>query len=323
MSTTDDGVDRGQLLVIIALLLGVVFVMLAVVVNSAVFAENLATRETVDTQRSSAYTAGIEPAVAARYDRTNAAGVGTAPGARTAFDDSLRTWADQRSDVAAKEGGLFRADWTTHVGWRLRQAADGAFGPADAPDAADWTLATGARNVSTFELDVTRESLHDGADTGAFHVVVDDGTTTWEIYLHRNASNDEIRVSRGDPSSPTAQCSRSTDRAVIDVRNGTVAGTDCGALDQPASLDGPLDVAFRNVQDDGTAQVEGTYTIVVNGSDAIATNATDHPARFNLSDGDPPTAAAVVYAVEYEASYDGGEIDHRRTVRYAPRAELR
>ncbi|PSQ32508.1 hypothetical protein BRD11_06770, partial [Halobacteriales archaeon SW_12_69_24] len=130
MVSRDDG-DRGQLLVIIALVLGTVFVALAVVVNGAIFTENLATRETVDSGRATAFTGDVERAIEVRYDRTNANGSNTVADARSMFDDDVEAWADQRSSVAATEGGFFDATWTTHVGWRLEQSTDDSFAPAD------------------------------------------------------------------------------------------------------------------------------------------------------------------------------------------------
>lgn len=332
---TDAGTDRGQLLVIIALLLGLLFVALAVVVNGAVFSENLATRETVDSERSTAYTAGIEDAVASRYDRTNANGSRTADDAARTFDEDLSTWTDQRAATAATEGAAFESDWTVHPGWRLEQSADDAFVPADDATATDWTVAGDARNVSAFALNVTRTDLQ--AVTGtlsdaedAFRLNVSDGTTVWELYVFDDANNDSVVVHEGDPTGhgslgalleDSGSCSRTTDRAVVDVRNATFNGTHCAALELPAGLSGDLSIRYENVRDDGAEHVNGTYTIVVNGSDAIATDGSGHPERFEAPSGGAPTATAVVYAVGYEADYRRGDVHHGRSGTYRDREE--
>jgi hypothetical protein len=317
----EDGRDRGQLLVIIALVLGVVFVALAIVVNAAIFTENLATRETVDSERTAAFTGDVERALAVRYNRTNANGSHTASDARETFDDTFRTWTDQRSNVSATEGGYYGANWTTHVGWRLNQSSDDSFAPADNRTATDWTLAPNVRNISAFELNVTREHLRDAADTDAFHILLTDGPDTWKVFVYQDGGSD-IVVSADDPTT-TPQCTRTTNRAVINVSNGSVAGTDCDALDLPASLDGTLEVKFQNVQSSGgDERVNGTYTVVVNGSDAIDTDTDGEPIKFNRSGEAPPTAAAVVYAVNYTTTYERADVEHHRDGRYAPRAEL-
>ena len=321
MLRPEDGRDRGQLLVIIALVLGMVFVALAIVVNAAIFTENLATRETVDSERAASFTGDVERAIEVRYTRTNTNGFHTASDARETFNDTFRTWTDQRSNVSATEGGFYGANWTTHAGWRLDQSTDDSFAPADDRDATDWTLAPTVRNISAFELDVTREHLHDVADDDAFHVLLTDGTDTWKVFVYQDGGSD-IVVSADDPTT-APQCTRTTDRAVINVSNGSVAGRGCDALDLPASLDGTLEVEFRNVQAaDGTERVKGTYTVVVNGSDAVVTDTEGEPTKFNRSGEAPPTAAAVVYAVNYTTTYERADVEHHRDGRYAPRAEL-
>ena len=61
--------------------------------------------------------------------------------------------------------------------------------------------------------------------------------------------------------------------------------------------------------------------MIVNGSDAVATD-DDEPTKFNRSGEAPPTAAAVVYAVNYTTTYERADVAHHRDGRYAPRAEL-
>jgi len=332
--------DRGQLIVIIALVLGMTFVILALVLNAAIFTENLATRETVNSEGATEYASSIEPAVESDYERTNENATRKAVHAATTFNDSLDVWADEQADRAAREGAIFTANWTTHVGWRLDQSTDDSFAPADNRTATNWTLASGARNVSTFEMNVMRADLFDGAtgltdfEEKAFRLNVSDGTTTWELYVFRNSDNSTIVVYNGDPTtegdlgdlldSPDS-CTRATDRAVIDVRDGTFDGTDCGALEVPSSMDGSLEVSYENVRGSsgGAERINGTYTVVVNGSDAIATNGSDHPSRFNVSGKQAPTATAVVYAVEYDTYYEEEDIVHDHEGRYAPREEVR
>jgi len=329
-----DDRDRGQLLVIIALVLGTVFVALAVVVNGAIFTENLATRETVDSGRATAFTGDVEPAIDDRYDRTNANASHTASDARSMFDDDVEAWTDQRSDVAATEGGFFDATWTTHVGWRLEQSTDDSFAPADNPDATDWTVVEDTRNVSTLRLNVTRDDLHDASTASevmnAFRLNVSNGSMDWELYVFRDTGNNSVVVHQGNPDSfgsldvlldDSDTCSRTTDRALIDFLEMELDGSDCDPLAFDDDLSGPVTIRYEQVHDGGDEQVNGTYTVVVNGSDAVPTTG-DEPTKFNRSGADPPTAAAVVYAVDYTTTYERADIEHHREDRYAPRAEL-
>ena len=320
MFPTDETSDRGQILVIVGLLIAVMLVALALVLNAAIFTENLSTRETTDSEEPSAYAANTGSTVADVYNRTNDNDTRKAVKAKTSFNESLETWADSRSDTAAENGALFEADWTTHVGWRLEQDEDRSFTPADGDSKTEWTVADGVQNISAFELNVKRTKLYNGADTAAFYVFLSDGTDTWKVFVYRNGGGD-IVVSADDPTT-TPQCTRPTDRAVIDVRGGTVAGTNCTALNLPTSLDGELSIEFRNVQaTGGPERVNGTYTLIVNGSDAVTTDANGHPKRFNASGKMPPTATAVVYAVRYDTRYQRKEVVHDVEGWHSPRAE--
>ena len=313
----EDGRDRGQLLVIIALVLGMVFVALAIVVNAAIFTENLATRETVDSERTAAFTGDVERAIEVRYNHTNSNGSHTASAARATFNDTFRTWTDQRSNVSATEGGYYGANWTTHVGWRLDQSSDDSFAPADNRDAINWTLATDAEDIAAFELEVTKDDLNDSAD-GAFNVFVTDGTETWELFVYRTDGNVVVT----NDTATSDECTTGSSRAKIDVRAGELDGDPCDELDLPSALNSNLRIEFRDVHNSsGGEHVNGTYTVVVNGSGAME-KTNGEPDRFNRSGEAPPTAAAVVYAVNYTTTYERADVEHHRDGRYAPRAEL-
>ena len=338
MFPTDETSDRGQILVIVGLLIAVMLVALALVLNAAIFTENLSTRETADSEKPSAYAADTGSTVADVYNRTNDNDTRKAVYANTSFNESLETWADSRSDTAAENGALFVADWTTHIGWRLEQTENRSFTPANDSDATKWTLSNGTkvRNVSTFEMRVSRTSLFNADGSAdetvneAFRLVVtDEGGTVWEMYLFEDGTETILYV--GDPSGATVvsdligsnSCETTADPATVDLRAGTLAGSPCGPLTFADGLSGELTVRYENVREStgGTERVNGTYTLVVNGSDAVATDATGHPERFNASGKMPPTATAVVYAVRYDTRYQRKEVVHDVEDWHSPRAE--
>jgi hypothetical protein len=325
MAPADDTSERGQILIIVGLLVAVMLVALALVLNSAIFAENLSTRETADSEEPSAYAVDAESTVADVYDRTNANDTRKAVYANTSFNESFETWADSRSDTAAENGALFEADWTAYVGWRLEQTENRSFTPANDPDATEWVLSNGTnvRNVSTFKMDVSRDDLYEGDDqddvkNNAFNLFVTDGTDDWELFVYRTGGNMVV-----NDTATSDKCTSGSSRAEIIVRagGGEFDGS-CDELDLPSALDDDLQVEFRNVQaTDGTERVNGTYTLVVNGSDAIARDAGGHPERFNASGKTPPTATAVVYAVRYDTRYQRKEVVHDVEGWHSPREE--
>ncbi len=327
--------DRGQLLVIFGLIIAVSFVALAVALNAAIFSENLSTRESVDSEEAAAYAADARSAAGDAYDETNDGGAANATAAGTEFGDLIGEWADARQREAAAEGADFRLNRTAHIGWRLEQTADRSFAPADDDDAANWTVAADARDVAGFRLNVTRADLYDGTlgadtiDDEAFRVNVSNGTVDWELYVFRDTGNSTVVVYGGDPTSPDdlgdllsapESCAATTDRAVVDFRAATLDGSDCDALVFDDDLEGNVSIRYENVQNSTRERVNGTYRVVVNGSDAVAT-AGGEPTRFNAT-GDPsPTAAGVVYAVSYDTHYRRNDVVHDRAGRHAPRAD--
>ena len=330
-----DDADRGQLLVIVGLIIAVSFIGLAVALNAAIFSENLSTRESVDAEEAAAYAAGVEPAIGDAYDETNDAGAATAADAQAEFGDLIGEWETAREREAATEGADFGLDRTAHVGWRLEQDANRSFAPANDTDATDWTVADDARDIAGFRLNVSRDDLYDGVgnfstlESDAFRVSVSDGTTDWELYIFRNSGNSTVVVYNGDPTtsgslgdllSASDSCTAATDRAVVDFRAATLNGSTCDALAFDDDLEGNVSVRYENVQDGGSERVNGTYRVVVNSSDAVATTS-GQPDRFNASGASAPTATAVVYAVSYDSHYRRNDVVHDRKGRYAPRAE--
>ena len=335
MFPTDEPSDRGQILVIVGLLIAVMLVALALVLNAAIFAENLSTRETADSEKPSSYAADTGSTVADVYNRTNDNDTRTVADAESTFDGALQAWADSRSDTAAENGALFVADWTTHVGWRLEQTENRSFTPDDDDSATEWTVVGDARDVAGFRLNVSRGDLYDGAGNSsnlkddAFRVNVSNGTVDWELYVFRDSGNSTVVVYEGDPTAPDDlgdllsgpdSCAAATDRAVVDLQAAKLDGDDdddddCDPLSFDDDLEGNVSVRYENVQDGGSERVNGTYRVVVNGSNAVDT------ARFNASGKMLPTATAVVYAVRYDTRYQRKEVVHDVEGWHSPRAE--
>lgn len=203
--------DRAQLVIVAALVMAVVFVALAIVVNSAIYAENLATRDAGADSRDvhelrSASGLDLQRAV----DRANADHpAATEPGP---IWDHLRSSFDHYSRSARLEGVRHGkvVDLSLSAGTNgshLRQLDENRNFTAGGENAGEpnWTLAADATEAGTLRLelqedtllDVTGESanqLLDDADDAllggllfheSFHVeVVTTGNgETWRVYL--------------------------------------------------------------------------------------------------------------------------------------------
>jgi len=323
--------DRGQIIVVAALLLAVIFVGLALVLNSGIYAENLSSRQTTETNSALSFTQETERTVTEAYQRTNANGSETAADARATFEETVDGWAAAARRRSAKRGVSVTVGRTAHVGWRLNQSADRSFTPTNDSSATEWPVASGTSDVATARLNVTRGDLYDGStnvtnvDDEAFHIDASNGTDDRQLYVFRDTVNSTIVVYTGDPNGfsdlgdlldAPESCARTTDRAVVDLQAEMFAGTQCDALGFVSELEGPIDLYYRNVQDGGTERVNGTYELVVNGTTAVATDGSGLPKQFNRSSEPSPTATAVVYSATYETRYERSDLAHGRAGRH-------
>jgi hypothetical protein len=329
---------RGQIIIVSALVMAAVLVGLALVLNSGIYAENLSSRETSDTDDALTFTVDAAEAVAEAYERTNANGSSTAEEARMTFNESVDDWAVARERRAANQGVSTDVERTASLGWRLEQSTDRSFTPSNDSNAAGWTVASGTSGVATARLNVTRGDLYDGTlgvtniDDEAFHIDASNGTVDRQLYVFRDTGNSTVVVYTGDPDGfselgdlldAPESCARTTDRAVIDLQAETFEGTQCDALGFVSDLEGPIDIRYRNVREStgGTERVNGTYELVVNGSTAVATDGSGHPEQFNRPSEPSPTATAVVYSASYTTHYAGTDLSQTRRGRHDVREE--
>lgn len=281
MADVTDRRDRGQMIIITALVIAVLFVGLALILNSAIYTENLSTRETGE--QSSAILQErhtIEQDLQFQIDRANEQildGEADYEGASTAFRNSVSVYGESRANEMALAGrilALQRVDQTE--GTQIRQQTDGNFtAGGDIESEPDWKLVNNTTEAGTFEMDVQRTSLLNISnglvddDTelnylldAAFHVKISNGTEEWRIIVYQGVSgNINVLTESGERSdiidrtldTVTAEkCSVDADRAEIDLTAGTIAGEQCAELEFYKSevVGDEHDIEFRNARTD-------------------------------------------------------------------------
>ena len=337
MQLRPEGRSRGQVIIVAALVIAAIFVGLALVLNSGIYAENLSSRETTDTEGALSFTLETDEAIAEAYERTNAAGEPTAADAAATFNGTVDSWEAAQQRRGAMQGIGVDVERTAHVGWRLAQDADGPFVPYDDPGTTDWTVVSETDRVGGFRMDVTRSSLFDAdgsvdaTSDEAFRLRAVDGSgNEWTMYIFQNGNSNSIVVYVGEPTgsditdllSDEESCERVTDRAVVDLRNGTVAGESCDRLVFAEGLSGPIQIRYENVRaaTGGESRVNGTHELVVDGAGAVQTTGGD-PDRFDVPGGETPTAQAVVYSASYASHYGRADLTFERRGTHAVREE--
>jgi len=272
--------DRGQIILVAAFALGVIFIALAVVVNTAIFTENLATRgQGTSDDDPLQYRHEVEQSVGTVLEYVNAEYDGSGS-LVDQLENNISTISAQGGVQKAQLGRVVTIDNDTQSrvdGWRF-QNTTGEF--VDSGDNSTWTVASGLSQTRGFVLTVDSTSSLSSTESGSFTVSVNEsaGGPFWNLSVY-NSSGDTVTVAVNNTDGATASCTRSVSGQFdIDVTGGTVAGEPCHALTTsdgnemwfPSTLSG-YDIRFVNAN-----QVSGGYRGVVAGSEPSASaNPTD------------------------------------------------
>lgn len=317
--------DRGQILLLAALFLAATFVVLAIVVNSAIFAENLSTRNDV---------AGSQEALEHRAEVADSAGE-----VLTYFNTNLDTnYPTLRARVAADvdnisrqsgrqqsaSGGVVSVNYGGDTqGNRIAQD-NRSRNLTSTDNSTDWTLAEDVnqtRDVQFNFTDVDRGVIGDPASPETFQMELDNGSVAWEMAVQRQSpTRDQVNVTVTTATGASATCVgteplTTSGSLTVDLVEATVDGTFCRALSRLADgtpmwletgLDSEYDIEFEN-----SREFEGTYSMVIEG-DPLDSNL-----RSNKNNDDPYFTTAL-YSVTLEYSYYTSDVGYETDIRVAP-----
>lgn len=308
-----DGRDRGQILLIAGLALGVTFVALALVLNAAIFTENLASRgQTTGGDDAVRYAQEVTRGGAEllTYENLNVTASTDHPTLFARLDSGVGTIDDvltrQRTGISATASVAANGSASTN-GTRLWQAnASRAF--TNATGAEDWTLAAGVDDTRAFRLQVDNGGLLSGCGlfSDCFYLTVSDGADDWRVQIYDNGI---LTVEVDDGSGSTETCTSSEATVDIDLTAGTVDGEPCPALSFGEAPDSGYDITYSNAD-----EVTGTYSLVVD-DPAIASGGT--PSDYAVG-SNSPNASVAVYELVLDADYGTADIDYTTPLRLAP-----
>lgn len=325
MAYLSDGDDRGQLILVAAIALAVLFVGLAVVLNSVIYTENIASRSSTFSGDAgpSTYRGEVDRAVDGVIADANAADANDS--ARTArvaagvaqLDDALRRYY-AASGVSTNVSLAGPGTGGVIDGTAIEQGADAAFTEPES-GAPDWTVARDVR-MRAFAVTVDRDSLRDAGDPNPFTVVVvaNDSAAEWRITLTRESVEGAAmtNVTVSSPGGETETCVASGSRSDVAVTAGRVDGAPCDALDffertvGPDGGPGTYDVRFENATSNGSPTADGQYRLVVD-----ATGGFD--ANYGY-ESDAVSASNVVYGVRVRIGYYAPDVRYETVFRVAP-----
>lgn len=256
--------DRGQVLLIVAFLLAAAFVALALVLNSVIYTENIATRSEEARGTDAIFykadmTDGAEDLIYTenRNDTSDFSAIDAN------FRRTVRSM-QNRSAILHSMDGVFTATTvlSTTEGRRIGQFNASRNFTADS-GLEDWDLATDVEGTRSFWINITNsneletESNIDfllGSNL-PFNVTVSDGTDVWAVRIYQDASvvPSETVVDVHD----AGEC-RTGEDPVINLTAGTVDGETCSALDFGDGVSTPYTISFENAQ-----KIQGNFSMVV------------------------------------------------------------
>ncbi|WP_253737912.1 DUF7261 family protein [Halohasta salina] len=282
--------DRGQLLLITALALAVILLTVALLLNAAVYTENVATRETAADSRDAIAFRGQAVDGVADLIRTENRGGGDP----AAVADGINATGPLVDRQQARAGVIANVSFNgTTDGRRLT---------ADSLDTGnDWAVVEGvdeARNVTLTAGSLPTDPTDVEADALGVRFVTAGGNETRYVYEEGGAV---VVDAANETHSPSRQCSiPESDPTTVDF-TGDQLSAGSATVDCYRGLWPEATVEDVRIVNGGTA--DGTFAATVRGYDSVDA-AVD--------------TEAVVFAATIDLVYRTPEVDFETTVRVAP-----
>lgn len=264
--------DRGQLLLVGAILFSVVVVGIVVQLNGLQYTDTAASGGQTDAiDRASQTEAETRDALARLVTKVRA------DTDRDEFADALRenvsTYRNTSQNMTAAGGAIYTnvtVNETASVNESVVSQSGGDYQAQNPPNPSDWTLVTDVTNVTRFWLN---ESTVTGGGTPFAVVVSNPSGQQWELRLQRVTGGpgpDDVDVVVATPASTTTACTRpdSTD-IELNLVDGSGAGaaSGCSFTSFTDAFDGPYTIEFEKGN-----KAEGGYEIATLGGSVRTSN---------------------------------------------------
>jgi hypothetical protein len=300
--------DRAQLILVGGVVVAFALVALVLLLNTALFAENVATRGLGPGPDRAADHAAFADRATERVLRQEerVEYVSWADAEANATDGLRRIGAAVRTREFSEHGAVATMEPdAVRPGAALVQNDTGGF--RSAGGTANWTLADSTGGIRNYTMTVDADGTSSPANaTDAFTVRIEGGSEVWEAYVYASGSGTVIVNVTGET------CESDSSVATVDWTRGTLDGcTFPFATDGSGrALSGPYDVAYLNGD-----EAEGTYHLVVRNrtTDDVETQHFGDPGTATL-----PRSYHTVYAVRLAVGYEGSSVDYDTHVRAAP-----
>lgn len=300
--------DRAQVILVAAFSLAVAFVALSVVINGAIFTQNLATRgDTAGGGDALQQRQQAEQMVGDMLEHTNANYSGT-----TDITGEFRSAVSDLSNASGFQQSVAgRAVDYTHLsasnGTRVYQDSPDNFTNASAGD--NWTVAENVDNTRQFDITITDTVELEPPGNKPFAVNLTDTSSsdTWLLAIAEESGTLNLTATYTDaPDSFSATCTAPeppSQEVGINITAGLFAGQPCEALRFARNVSGGTDeLGTYDIRFNNTENIEGTYQLTVD----------------TTSVGDAPNDEPAVYSATVEYTYRTANLVYETDIRVAP-----
>ncbi len=279
---------RGQILLITAFVLAVIFVGLALVMNTVIYSENLATRADSTTSQpilhANSMETGTEEVI--RYiNRHNTSQTTDYVELQDDLDEAYATFVDVSGRHSLRDGQVTNGGPITQFRGTWIRQSNSTRNFTDTNANSSWTTITGANGARGLRIFVTNVYVPNG--TNAFKIEAQ-SASTWTLRI-----GDDI-LSVDDAQGQIHECTVPTTNFWINVSKGTVDGNDCPGLNFADGL-GTID----SIQYDNADQITGTYRVIANDTEG---NINDTP-PFGTDTSGPFTERGI-YGAKVEIDFE-------------------
>lgn len=305
--------DRGQLFLVAALALAVIFVTLAVLLNTAIYTGNIATR---DPGPGTGEVVEYQQAAVSMADQTladvNRGNNSSYTELESTFRDAVTVWSNTRNvHASATLADAHLSTVATLRGTKIEQDTNRTF---TSNNSSTWHVANDSA-VRAFSMTVNQSSLADDGlfqNESEFAVEFEGGGTALTLYVYDNGTlTNDVTVSLyDDANNEIGSCSvaaGSDDRVEVDLSAATLAGQDCAAL---AALDDRLPSHY-NTSFMAGGNAKGTYVLVVDRPVGELETGADDAAGG-------PYVTPALYSAELQVTYRNSVTYYRTELRVAP-----
>jgi hypothetical protein len=325
--------QRGQLVLVAALVIAAALVGLSVVVNTAIYTENLATErssvgdETLQRQHEARQIVGGAIEAANRNNSSD----------RSTLDSGLETAVNESMEFVQSrdaESGLVTEVTVVSVNeyaWRVSQN-DSDRPLTSAQGNAEWTVVpdvtpADGRGTRAFELNLTEIP-----ETASQPLVVNtteyngsgvnvSAPNEWRMEIEGNVDNSSrpVVVTVESVTGDTEQCSKAgveKGYVRVDVTEGTIADKPCDALRTYPLATDVTDVSDSyNISFERGDEARGTYSLVARNTSSLASVNTGSLSELNHASGDSPRVRDAIYEVSADVEIHSSDLSYEARLR--------